>query len=272
MKTTPTISPRPAAQPAEDVTSDAPSAPAEAPGQVSTLAIAEDDQDAVRGLQLDMQWAKAVRGEAEQHIFGAMMILLDEYLKSDSTRGIASNYHKMGRGGNKGTGRKAWLKAHAPAVKESTACRYMKATQGLMKKVGIADAPALQRLLECDREDLAAPEQAKQLELFTLLEGCSQNDLLTPAESKLAAAKHRRLTPAQARELLHSVALDVMEKVRFFHDRKAYVPLNPAELDGAIDHLREALRDAEAWRKMTQPERDAALAEQVRAQIKEARA
>jgi hypothetical protein len=196
--------PRPAANSGNNERQSATSAPA--PGTLSpfggTLAarphggeIAAEDQDGIMGAQLTVQWEKAIRGESEQHLFGAMMILLMARLKSDSTRGVAP---KSGSPATKGTGMKAWLQKHAPSVAEGTAFRWMKAAKGLMKRAGIDVADRLQSLLETPADDLPEPERLKQGELFDLIAGTSQAELLRGdgnAERDRAALK--ALTPAQ---------------------------------------------------------------------------
>lgn len=222
-----------------------------------------EEQDKLLGIQLDMQWDEAIKGEAQQHLFGALMILLHEHLATVSTRGHGGKF------GDKGTGLKAWLEKYASRVKRPTALRWMKATQGLIDKAKLKGPEQLQHLLGNGADDLANDsERAKQLELFTLIEGCSQNELLTKEQTKVAKIKAKKLTPKQAKELLHTVSTNTGEHLRTLHDQKAYIALNDKELDGLIDHLEEALKAVKAWRKMNKGDREAALAAQLAKQLK----
>lgn len=150
-----------------------------APG---TLTIIDAEEgDAIRAEQLTTQWKRAIQGEAEQHIFGAMMILLTQHLKSVSTLGHA----KLGNEARKGTGVDGWLQEHAPTIKRPTAYRWMQAAKGLVQKTGIAGAEELQALLGTAADDLPEPQRAQQMELFSVLEKHSQSDLIN------FAPKHR---------------------------------------------------------------------------------
>ena len=141
------------------------------------------------GLQLETQWKKAVRGEAEQHVFGAMMIALQARL---STLG------QPGKGGHdlkKGQGVEGWLQTHAPEVRRPTALRWMKATQGLLLAAKITDAEMVQRLLGSPAEELPEPERVRQLELFETLEKHSQADLIARVPAKRRGGNHHPKCP-----------------------------------------------------------------------------
>jgi hypothetical protein len=201
MTSTKTTLPRPAANSGKHERQSATSAPA--PGTPLTLdrlsamplTAPGDDQDAIMAAQLTAQWQAGLRGEMEQHKFGVLMIALTAYL---STRGQNS----AARGPTaKGQGVDGWLEKHAPTVRRPTAIRWMKAAKGLMKRLGIDVADRLQTLLETPADDLPEPERLKQGELFDLIAGTSQAELLRGDgnhERDMAALK--ALTPAQVLE------------------------------------------------------------------------
>lgn len=249
-----TLAPRPTA-PQADASMPGASQPS-ASGQLSkVLTIAEEDGDAVRGLQLDMQWDRAIKGEAEQHIFGAMMILLEEHLRAaagfDSTRGVKSGSGRYGTG----TGMKAWLAKYAPKVKEATAYRWKKATQGLLKKSGIPDAEALQRLLGADADELTEPERATQLELFTLIEGTSQTELLGADSAAQPALE--KLTPAQAvaqhRQEVESGVTEIMKHDFFKAD--SWEIARPEILEPFAQFLRDEADKIAKWCRLSPEQR-----------------
>lgn len=202
---------------------------------------------------------------AEQHIFGAMLILLHRHLADLSARGQVA---RGGRGA-RGTGLEGWLHQYAPAVKRPTALRWMKATHGLMAKAGVLTPEGLQRLLRSEAAELSEDDWVKQRDLFTLIENCSQNELLTPVPTKMEKA--RRLTGHEATNVLRTLCTNVGEHLRCLHSEKAYIALKDAELDGLIDHLEATLEDVRAWRKLPKTDREDALAEQIARQAKATR-
>lgn len=138
-----------------------------APG---TLSISED---ALMGAQLTEQYGRAVGAMAEILKFGAMMMMLRE--KVDSTRGV--NSAKRGPG-TKGTGLKAWLKEHAPQVKESTAFRFMNVALAVSEKFALPKKASFIEVATLPAAELPKALQKKQLELWDFVNGTSQRSWL----------------------------------------------------------------------------------------------
>ena len=137
------------------------------------LVVADDDQDAVMGLQLTLQWERVVGGQREQLIFGAMMGRVKEHVGCGSARGAA----KLGNKDREGTGLKGWLKKHAPKVGESTAYRLMEIAEGIaadfhLKRVSLED------LLAASVETLDAALAKKREQIELMIDGKSQRQLL----------------------------------------------------------------------------------------------
>lgn len=137
--------------------------------------------DAEMGEELTAQYHRATGGMVEVLKFGAMMIEFEHTLESDSTRGVAP---KSGSPKTKGTGFKAWLKEHAPDIKEGTAYRLKAVTESIVVDyesiVGkkIAKAYSLPALVNSSTDELPADVAAKQLELFNFVSGTSQRSWL----------------------------------------------------------------------------------------------
>lgn len=235
-------------------------------------------QDAELGALLTAQYHKAVGAMPEVLRFGAMLIRLEQH--------ILSTHGQVSKGGRSNTDGSVaeWLRQHAPEVARTTALRFRDVTLGIAESykelVGekIARQFALADLVVAEPDELPEPARKKQQALFEYIAGTSQRswlDKIRPVkagggntyERTNGKGKRTRLTQAEALKLLREVAVNTMQHVRYLHDQKAYVPLKPAELDGLIDHLQEALQDAKAWRDMTEEQRTAALAEQVKRKI-----
>ncbi len=180
-----TLSPRPAVASSHQIT---PSAASEvAPdtlqrfgGQLAarppagTLAVADDDQDEVMGLQLTLQWERVVGGQREQLIFGAMMTRLKAHIATGSARGASKASHDPTK---QGTGLKGWLTRHAPKVSESTAYRLMEIAEGIaadfhLKRVSLED------LLAASVETLGETLAKKRAAIELMIDGKSQRQLL----------------------------------------------------------------------------------------------
>jgi uncharacterized Zn finger protein (UPF0148 family) len=171
-----------------------------APGTLSILGA--EESDALRAEQLRTQWMRAIRGEAEQHIFGAMMILLTQHLKTVSTRGHGGKF------GEKGGGVEGWLKENAPEIKRPTAYRWMKAAQGLLQKTGIAGAEELQSLLGTAEADLPPEQRAQQMELFSTMGKHSQGELIELAPGhRLGGSRHSQCPKCNTNLRNSSVAI-----------------------------------------------------------------
>lgn len=234
-------------------------------GTISTAIVAADDEDQILGLQLEIQWDRALRGEAETHIFGAMMIALRLNL---STRGQVS-----GGRGKKG-GVEDWLRTHAPKVRHATAYRWARATEGLLKRTGIADAAALQRLLGTDADDLPEPERAQQMELFATLEKSTQAELIDAAPIRPRGGKtyerdgvkglRHKTSAAETLAEHRAVVLMVAKNLNYIFKSNAYVAIrDEAELDGLLDHLEAVTEKVRAWKALTKERRAEAIAELV---------
>lgn len=180
----PPISPRPAADSAQDEISGPPaSAPGtlsrhggtlggrDAKGAIVPASDAPDDEDALLGVQLEMQWERVVGGQREQLIFGAMMLKLRTNL---SARGQVS---KGGRG-HKGEGLEGWLDKHAPKVARSTAYRLMEIAEGIGAEFRLGKKADLEALLAAQVEDLPEKLAKKRAEIESMIEGKSQRQLL----------------------------------------------------------------------------------------------
>ena len=125
------------------------------------------------GAQLTEQYGKAVGAMTEVLKFGAMMMMLRE--RVDSTRGV--NSAKRGPG-TKGTGLKAWLKEHAPKVKEATAFRFMNVALAVSEKFALPKKASFIDVATTPAGDLSKALQKKQLELWDFVNGTSQRSWL----------------------------------------------------------------------------------------------
>jgi hypothetical protein len=228
---------------------------------LATPSAPPEDEDAILAAQINMQWERAVRGEAEQHIFGAMMIMLERVL---STRG--QNSPRRGPTA-KGKGVEAWLKQHNPKVKRPTALRWRTATEGLLAKSGIGDPQALKHLLSSPEEALPEPERLRQTELFSMLEKSSQSELIEAAPYKRVGGKTyerdgikgRRPPPPTFDEQVASLrahCIDATSLLALILHARLWRSLEvDAELDRLIEHCEVVAAEANAWRRKTKSER-----------------
>lgn len=124
------------------------------------------------GAQLTEQYQLAVGAMTEILKFGAMMMMLRE--RCDSTRGVA----KLGNAARKGTGLKAWLKEHAPQVKEATAYRFMDIAESVAEQFALPKKVKFAELATKPADELTKSLQKKQLELWDFVNGTSQRSWL----------------------------------------------------------------------------------------------
>jgi hypothetical protein len=75
----------------------------------------------------------------------------------------------------------------------------------------------------------------------------------------------KTLSPEAAAELLRGLCTGAAEQLHAIHEQHAFSVLTPAELDGLIDHAEAVALAAKAWRSMPKAQRDAKLAELLKA-------
>lgn len=177
--------PRPAANRGENERESATSAPApgtfleagpiglQAAARVpaGALTVDERDEDALLGAQLTAQWERVKANRRDDLIFGAMMLRLRAHC--DSARGVA----KKGNAERKGTGLKAWLSQHAPAVSESIAYRLMEIADGISADFNLKKID-LETLLAAQLDGLDEKLAKKRAQIEEVIEGKSQRQLL----------------------------------------------------------------------------------------------
>lgn len=151
--------------------------------QFQLAGVPTEDQE--MGAQLTDQYHRAIGGMRDVLLFGAMMIKLREVL---SARG--QNFPKRGPKA-KGQGVDGWLATNAPAISRQTAYRFMSVAEAVQESFKIP-AKAEKTLgfagfVTAKPEDLPAPLQKKQLELFEFVDGTSQRswlDRLRPSKAR----------------------------------------------------------------------------------------
>jgi hypothetical protein len=138
--------------------------------------VASSDEDAVMGAQLTDQYQRAVGAMTEILKFGAMMMMLRERLSVLAPR-VESKRSGSGRYAP-GTGLKAWLKEHAPDVKEATAYRFMHIAEAVADKFTVKGKISFAELATKPADELPKAMQKKQLELWDFVNGTSRNSWL----------------------------------------------------------------------------------------------
>ncbi len=144
----------------------------DAAGAIAATTTEPEDEDELLGLQLSMQWEKAVGGQRDQILFGAMMMKLKARL---SARGQPK---KGGHDLKKGEGLQGWLEDHAPKVSRGTAYRLMEIAEGVQAICKLGKKIDLEELLACSGEDVPEQLQKKRAEIEKLIAGKSQRQLL----------------------------------------------------------------------------------------------
>lgn len=268
--------PRPAAPPSAEVTTHLEVAPGSF-GGISTARmhpgltlVPPEDQDTLLGLQLTLEYERAVGGMRSVLTFGAMMMQLRERLAlTVPTVGIgvhlntnAHGGHSMPRGPQaKDGGMNGWLDRHAPAVKRQTAQRLEEVAKAVALEyetiVGIKCAKqiGLGALVTTPAEDLPEPLRAKQLELFCFMDGTSQRswlDKLRPALPRGGDTSHApKLSPEEKHaQIIAALRADAMT---LFESTLALGPawrvLTDAEIETGAEVLEEKAAELRAWLK-----------------------
>jgi len=205
----------------------------------STLSISHSE-DAVLGEQLTEQYQLACGAMTEVLKFGAMMMMLRENL---STRGV--NSAKRGPG-TKGTGLKAWLKEHAPEVKEATAYRFMNVAMAVSEKFALPKKIKFAELASKSAADLPKALQKKQLELWDFVNGTSQRSWLDQFTPKGGSRERPNGTKRRTRDMKDfddalSQAMDWYElgvvglKESYLHSDERWMVLPEVQLANVAD-------------------------------------
>lgn len=140
--------------------------------------------DKEMGAQLTMQYHRATGGMREVIKLGAMMMMLEAHLLGVEGSKLQDGVKKLPRGKNSTGGVKAWLKEHAPEVKEATAYRFKDVAESVAQQYAKIVGPktanelTLPVLVMTPTEDLPLPARKKQEELFTFVDGTSQRSWL----------------------------------------------------------------------------------------------
>ena len=221
----------------------------------------DDDVDTTLGLQLTVEYERAVGGMRSVLTFGAMMMQLRERLNLPA-RG------QVGGKDAKGCGLEGWLTMHAPAIKRQTAQRLEEVAKGVAleyeKIVGTKCAKqfSLAALVTTPAEDLPEGARLKQLDLFAFVDGTSQRswlDKLKPHEARGGdtSTKGRALTPeeqqAKTVDALHEDCMACFRAVDFLGPK--YRILNDPEVETGIELLRAKADEMEAWLKTPKAKR-----------------
>jgi uncharacterized protein (DUF983 family) len=128
---------------------------------------------------LTAQYERAVGGMKEVLVFGAMAIKVKEHVTSCVRTRTQDGRHLKG-----GDGFKAWLEEHAPEINRATAYRLLSVTESVQaeyeKIVGAKAAKqiTLPELVTTPAADLPEALRAKQLDLFSYVQGTSQRSWL----------------------------------------------------------------------------------------------
>jgi hypothetical protein len=181
--------------------------------QPATVAPGNLSEDAVMGAQLTEQYGKAVGAMTEVLKFGAMMMMLRERLSVLTPR--AESKRGSGRYAS-GTGLKAWLKEHAPAVKESTAFRFMNVALAVSEKFALPKKASFIDVATTPAADLSKALQKKQLELWDFVNGTSQRSWLDQFTPKGGSRERPNGTKRRTRDEkkfddAHAMALEWYE-------------------------------------------------------------
>lgn len=225
------------------------------------LTVADEDEDTTLGLQLELQWERAVGGQREQLIFGAMMLKLRANL---SARGQVS---KGGRG-HKGEGLDGWLKTHAPNVTRGTAYRLMEIAEGVQDICKLGKTVDLAELLAASVEELPDKLAKKRKEVQRLIEGKSQRQLLLQfgeakekGGSRTRSEKAPALTPEEERAIFlgacredFTACFTRLDALNVSHHWQAPT-IADADLEAAIAAAEQFAREATAWLKTPQKKR-----------------
>jgi hypothetical protein len=267
------------------------------------VVVGPPNPDAEMSADVTAQYHRATGGMVEVLKFGAMLMQLEEGLDSarladgNSALGIASepidskcgiNSRGAGRY-EKGTGLKAWLETHCPAVKISTAWRFLTITKGVAadhypKLVGpkVAKKYTLPKLVNTAPAELPEPAREKQEALFDFVRGTSQRSWLDGLKGQAAKGgktyeredgKGAIIPPTVEQVLadLRQRCIDAAETLRAIHADKAWRALDlDAELDGLINHTAEVARAAEEWRQKPRAKREETIRKEVEKLIKDA--
>jgi len=220
------------------------------------------------GDQLTDQYRRATEGMRAVVKFGAMLMQVREMIANNSTRGIV----RTGGADSKDTGLKAWLAQFAPTVPPATAWRFMSVAEAVHESFKL---PAkVEKQLGFPGFVTAAPDQlppelqAKQLELWSAIDGTSQRSWLDKLRPKRKGGDNTprnedgtrqtsELTPEQAIAHLTGETRD------FFHEvmNGQAVSKNLWRLltDDELRALKVALQDTachiEQWLKTPQRDR-----------------
>jgi hypothetical protein len=226
--------------------------------------------DAEMSADVTAQYHRATGGMVEVLKFGAMLMQLREGI--DSTRGIDRVEGVAGAKYEKGTGLKAWLEAHCPEVKISTAWRFLTITEGMARDVypklvgpKVAKTYSLPQLVNTAPTELPEPAREKQEALFDFVRGTSQRSWLDGLKGQSAKGgdttqkpeeEDKRTDAEKDAEMLAAAKADAVEPFRLLSLLKdEWKLLNDAEIEGAIDIAKAWIGKAEAWIKLPKNKR-----------------
>jgi hypothetical protein len=144
-----------------------------------------ENEDAAMGAQLTSQYERAVGGMTEVLKFGALVMMLRQYLANMSTRGHVS---KKPGGADGDGGMEGWLKRFAPSIKKPTAYRFLHVAESVAESFTLPAKASFIELATKPAAELPANLQKKQLELWDFVSGTSQRSWLDRLASVVARA------------------------------------------------------------------------------------
>ncbi len=210
------------------------------------------------GKELTAAYHEAIDGHLRVLAFGAKFMEVEKVVSTcghNSTRGPQT----------KGTGMKAWLEQHAPAISRPTAYRFRDIADGVATKFGIKE-PA--RFFSAPVAKLAAPEQAKREKISAFMADKSMRQvqlelgLTNPTkDTDLATGKRvhhpARRTPAELQEewtkAARARATETFSDLHDLDDR--WKLLDDAHLKVTLADAKKLVKDLTAWLETPEPVR-----------------